>query len=85
MATVFPEETSSLITHANNQRFEKSGDDKEKETIHVSDEWMNLLNHCPYKSQKKGKFIHLLKSGSKVREIKKVRKTYDVFDIFSKL
>ena len=42
-ATIFPGEISNLIVHANNQRFEKSGDDEEKENLFINDEWVQLL------------------------------------------
>jgi len=36
--------------HANNQRFDKSGDEEKDENIFVNDEWMKLLQAHPFQS-----------------------------------
>ena len=62
--TIFPEEVSRLIINANAQRFQEVEDDDGNQRIEVSDKWLQLLNAQQFRSQKKGKFIHLLKKGS---------------------
>ena len=47
----------------------------------MSDTWMQLLHAHPFRSNKKGKFMHLLKKGSKPLKIIKARKKYDPMDV----
>ena len=71
-ATVFPIEIQELVLNANKQRFASTNASDEQERILVSKEWVDLLNAHPFRSAKKGKFIHLLKQGSKpILKIKK--------------
>ena len=71
--------------HANNQRFTKSGEEEQNENILVNDEWMALLQQQPFQSQKKGRFINLLKSGSKPAKEMKPKKKYEPLNIMEKL
>ena len=47
----------------------------------VTNEWMSLLNAHPFRSGKKGKFIHLLKEGSKPILKIKSRKKFQALDV----
>ena len=67
--------------HANSQRFTANNEDDQDERIEVSDAWMQLLHAHPFRSNKKGKFVHLLKKGSKSIKIGKPRKKYDPMDV----
>ena len=67
--------------HANSQRFTANNEDDQDERIEVSDNWMQLLHAHPFRSNKKGKFMHLLKKGSKPLKIIKARKKYDPMDV----
>ena len=79
--TIFPDEVGKLIMHANNQRFTANNEDDEDERIEVSDTWMQLLHAHPFRSNKKGKFVHLLKKGSKPLKIGKAKKKYEAMDV----
>ena len=79
--TIFPDEVSKLIMHANSQRFTANNENDQDERIEVSDAWMQLLHAHPFRSNKKGKFVHLLKKGSKPIKIGAARKKYDPMDV----
>ena len=70
-----------MIMHANSQRFTANNEDDQDERIEVSDAWMQLLHAHPFRSNKKGKFEHLLKKGSKPLKIGKARKKYNPMDM----
>ena len=79
--TIFPDEVGKLIMHANSQRFTANNENDEDERIEVSDTWMQLLHAHPFRSNKKGKFVHLLKKGSKPLKIVKARKKFEPMDM----
>ena len=83
--TIFPQEVSDLIKEANAMRFKSVNEDDQNERIHVTKEWMDLLNAHPFRSSKKGKFIHLLKEGSKPILKIKARKKYPAMDLIKKI
>ena len=74
-----------MIQHASNQRYTKDAEDEQDENIIVNDEWMALLQAHPFQSQKKGKFINLLKKGSKKQKEMKPKKKYQAFDIMGSI
>ena len=47
----------------------------------VSEEWSQLLKAHPFRSSKRGKFIHLLKQGSKPILKIKSKKKYQAMDV----
>ena len=47
-ATKFPDEVAELIKHANDQRFTKTGDEEDHETIVVNNDWMEKLQAHPF-------------------------------------
>ena len=47
----------------------------------MTDEWADLLQAFPFKPNKKGKIIHLLKSSSKKISTGRERKKYTKFDL----
>ena len=49
--------------------------------IQVSDEWLNMLNAHPFRSAKRGRFVHLLKESTKPIKIGKPKKKYEALDV----
>ena len=50
--TVHPEYVSNMIAHANSQRFAPFGEAREKDTVVISEEWLEKLKSLPFVSSK---------------------------------
>ena len=62
------------MDHATKERHTATGKGMEEEAIKMTDEWARELQSMPYTSQKKGKFLNLLKASAKPIKKDKKRK-----------
>ena len=80
MATIYPHLLKGLIDKALVQRHKKSLENDKEQTILISDQWMEDLKDLPFTPGKRGRFVHLLKSGAKPVKIKRIKRSREQLD-----
>ena len=63
--TFYPQYVHDAIRKALDIRHKNDADNNEADTILITDEWYDELMNLPFRSQKKGTMVHLLKQGAK--------------------
>ena len=82
--TLYPEEVTALIKHANSKRYTVESDTVAENSIVMTEEWANQLEELPFVSKQKGRMSHLLKKKSKIAVERKDRVTYEAFDFLKR-
>ena len=73
----------TLIEHAQKQRNQGGAEAKKMETIVISPEWWDKLQAVPFKSNCRGRTVHLLKQGSKPVATDKKRLKFNLAGTFA--
>ena len=82
--TLYPEEVSALLKHANEKRYTVENDTVKENSILLTDDWANQLEEMPFVSKQKGRMSHLLKQKSKFGVERKDRVTYEAYDFLKR-
>jgi hypothetical protein len=78
--TLYPELMKGLIDRANELRHKKTEDNAKEETIFCSEQWMTDLQEMPFSAGKRGRFVHLLKQGSRPVKMGRIKRKKEQMD-----